>query len=208
MIAGVLILTGHVLLDVPLQQFVALQAARLGLGSEVSAGLLSAIGRYQVYPSGFAAWDTANVTEPYIEQIGVLAAAVGEALAQEYDGELRIAPAWPTAWNVTGTVFVQGQSKVQVSFQGGALGFVVLQAGATGSHTIRNPWPGQETTVVDDAGDPVVAPTAAGTFVLPVEQGHSYLIKRACDPTPKPTRIAGTSATTVRKLNSRTIGVP
>jgi hypothetical protein len=145
--------------------------------------------------SSFAAWDTSNMTEPYIEQIGVLATAVNEALVQDYDGVLRIAPAWPTAWNVTGTVFIRGQSRVHVAFRDGALLFAVLEAGSSGSLRIRNPWTGQETMVVGDAGQLVVNPTADGTLSLNVEQGRFYLIKRESDPSACAARTALRSGT-------------
>src|SRR5262249_14542130 len=94
----------------------AIHAARLGLASEVSARLLAAIGKYQLYPSGLAAWDGTSMQEPYVEQIGVLATAIDEAVAQDFDGLVRVGPAWPAAWGLTGTVYIQGRSKVHVQF--------------------------------------------------------------------------------------------
>ena len=50
--------------------------------------------------------------EPYLEQSSIVATAMDEALATDYDGTLRIAPAWPSGWNAAGTVYIQGGSKV------------------------------------------------------------------------------------------------
>ena len=41
-----------------------------------------------------------------------------------------------------------------------------------------------------------------------VQQGRAYLIKRSSDATPAPIRVTGTAAATVKRFNSRTIGVP
>jgi hypothetical protein len=189
----------------------AIHAARLGLASEVPARLTAVIEKYQAYPCGLAAFDPSNMKEPYIEQVGVLTAAIDEAIAQDYDGVLRLAPAWPMPWGVSGTVHVRGRSKVHVQFQGGALAFAVLEAGTTGTIDVRNPWSGQGTTqatVLDGQGQQVVAPTMGPMLAVNAQQGQAYLIKRSSDPLPMPIQVTGTAATTVKKLNARTIGVP
>jgi hypothetical protein len=186
----------------------AIQAARLGLASEVPARLSANISKYQVYACGLAAWDTAKLQEPYIEQAGVLATAINEAVATGFDGTIRLAPALATTWSVSGTVFVNGRSKVHVQFQNGALAFGVLEAGTTGTINVRNPWSGTQATVIDDAGAQVVAPTTGATLAVTAQQGRSYLIKRSADPTPTPIQVTGTAATAVKRLGSRTIGVP
>lgn len=76
--------------------------------------------------------------EPYIEAVGGLAAAINEAVATAFDGIIRPAPALPSAWSVSGIIFVQGKSKVHVQFENGALGFGVLEAGTTGTVKARN----------------------------------------------------------------------
>jgi len=88
----------------------SLHAARLGLAAEVKSTLVNATTTYQRYPSGLAAFNTSQLQEPYIEQAGVLAATVGEALVQDYDGLLRIAPAWPADWTGEGTVAIRHKS--------------------------------------------------------------------------------------------------
>jgi hypothetical protein len=188
--------------------FDPIHAARVGLAADVASTLLSAIGTFQVYPSGLAAWDPDDMRIPYIEHAGVLATAVNEALAQDYDGLLRIAPAWPASWSVTGTVYLRGHSKLHVHFQNGALAFAVLEAGTTGTVNVRNPWSGQEATVIGSGQEVVVAPTTSAMLAINTQQGNFYLVKRNADPAPTPIRVTGTAASAVKTLGSRTVGVP
>ena len=73
----------------------SLHAARLGRGDDMRTAMIANIGKYQVFPSGLASWN-AKPTSPYLEEQGVIAAALSEGLVQNYDGTLRIAPGWPT----------------------------------------------------------------------------------------------------------------
>ena len=81
----------------------SIQAARLDLASEVANDLVNSTKTYQVYPSGLAAWNPGTLDEPYIEHVSNVAATLDEALATDYDGTLRFAPAWPAGWDVSGT---------------------------------------------------------------------------------------------------------
>ena len=85
--------------------FDPIQAARLGLAGQVKSSLRALTTRYQLYPSGLARFFG---DEFYVEQIGVLTAALHESLVQNYsedynDGLLRIAPAWPEDWSADAT---------------------------------------------------------------------------------------------------------
>ncbi|MFF2149372.1 RICIN domain-containing protein [Kitasatospora sp. NPDC058190] len=186
-----------------------IQAARLGLGGEVAATLTGLTEKYQHLPSGLA---TFVGDEPYVEQQGVVAAALDEALVQDYDGQIRIAPALPTGWDADGTVFVQGGSKVSVQVHGGAVTTVGINAGSTGTVKLRNPWPGQPVEVVDgrDGTTPVVAPTAATQISIPVTAGHSYLVQRPSAPVGAlpVAAVTGTPATAARALGPASIGLP
>jgi hypothetical protein len=139
--------------------------------------------------------------------VGVIATAIKEAVATGFDGTIRLAPALPNSWSVSGTVCVQGRSKVHVQYQSGALAFGVLEAGSTGTFDVRNPWSGTQATVLDDTGQEVVAPTT-GDLAVSAQQGRSYLIKKASDATPSLVEVTGTAATAVKSLGSRTIGIP
>ncbi|MEU9385524.1 hypothetical protein AB0D38_33185, partial [Streptomyces sp. NPDC048279] len=74
-----------------------------------------------MYINGLADLGSSVGTEGCIEQISGVAAALGEALVQDYDGTLRIAPAWPAGWDVSGTVAVRGNTRVSVQVRGGSL---------------------------------------------------------------------------------------
>jgi hypothetical protein len=185
----------------------AIHAARLGLASEVATTMTNGVACYQVLPSGFAQLSGSFNQEPYVEQMGVFTTAINEAIAQDFDGLLRLAPALPTAWTVTGTVYMPGHSRVTVQYQSGALAFAVVEAGSTGTINVRNPWGATQATVIDSAGQQIVTPTTGSTLAISTQQGLSYLIKRSSDATPSPVEIRGTAATAVKSLNTRTIGV-
>src|SRR6202034_2551064 len=113
--------------------------------SQVASDLVAITENYQAYISGLSnLFNSSTGDEPYIEQSSTVATALDEALATDYDGTLRIAPAWPSGWNASGTVYIQGGSKVDVQVQGGTIATAAIQAGTTQTLTVRNPWPGQQ----------------------------------------------------------------
>ncbi len=127
-------------------------AARLGLANEVSSGLVANTQKYQLLPSGMAnLFGNTTSNEPYNEQTGIVAATLNEALVQDYDGLVRVAPAWPSTWDVDGTVSIQHNSIVDVQVRNGVPSTVVLEAGATAAFSVRSPWPGESVQVVDGA---------------------------------------------------------
>jgi hypothetical protein len=190
--------------------FDSLQAARLGLGSEVKNALLASIRSYQAYPSGLASFTGSAASEPYIEQSGVLAATVAEAFVQDYDGLLRIAPAWPSDWTGDGTVSIQHNSKVYLQVSGGTPVTVAIAAGSNSPIAVRSPWPGQSVTVVDGgSGATVLAAQSNSTFTIPAQSGHSYLVELTSSPfTALPfASVSGSAATAARHLGSNAIGL-
>jgi hypothetical protein len=187
-----------------------LHAARLGLAGEVKNDLLAAIRSYQVYPSGLASFTGTAAQQPYIEQSGVLAATVAEGLATDYDGTLRIAPAWPSDWTGEGTVSLLHNSKVAVQVSNGSVGTVVISSGSASPITVRSPWPGQSVTVVDGStGAVVVAAQSNATFTIPAQSGRKYLVEQTSAPfTALPfASVSGTPATAPRQLGNRSIGL-
>ncbi len=190
--------------------FDSLQAARLGLASEVQNDLLNATKTYQVYPSGLANLGGSKGDEPYVEQSGVAAAAVSEALVQDYDGLLRIAPAFPSSWSGEGSVFIQHNTKVDVQFTNGTPSTVAIESGSNTPISIRSPWPGQAVTVVDgSSGATVVGSQSNSTFTIPVQSGKSYLVELTSSPTTSLpfASISGSPATTAKHLGNQTIGL-
>jgi len=197
--------------SLPDWSFDAVQAARLGLGSEVASQLSTLTQKYQAYPDGLGSWQGGTGSEPYIEQGANVALAVNEALVQDYDGILRIAPALPAGWDADGTQYIQGGSTVSVQVHGGVIGTVGIHAGSAGNITVRNPWPGQSVDVVDgtDESTAVVNPTTAGQFSIPATAGKSYLIQQVSAPVSAMTfsQLSGTPATRASHLGKVQIGL-
>ena len=189
----------------------SLYAARLGLSSEVAADLIATTEKYQLLPSGMASlFGQANSNEPYNEQAGVVAATLDEALAQDYDGLLRVAPAWPSTWDVDGQVSIQNNSKVDVQVRNGVPSTVVLEAGANAAMPVRSPWPGQAVQVLDaTGGTTAVSSTTAATFTILTTAGHDYLIEQTSAPfTNLPyAQPTGAPATAAKHLGLVSIGL-
>jgi hypothetical protein len=193
--------------------FDAVDAARLDMSSQVASDLTTNTENYQAYISGMANLSSGTVgDEPYIEQQSTVATALDEALATDYDGTLRFAPAWPSNWTVSGTVYIQGGSKVDVQVEGGTLATAAIQAGSTGTITVRNPWSGSQAEVVNGStGAVVVSPTTASTFSVPVTAGSSYLVEQPSSLTTGMAfaQVTGTQATTYKTLGGKVqIGLP
>jgi alpha-L-fucosidase 2 len=183
-----------------------LQAARLGLSEEVKASLLQLTEKYQAYPSGLASFVK---QEFYIEQIGVVAAALDEALIQDYDGLLRIAPAWPRDWDADATVYVERNSKVHVQVRQGRVLTVVFQSGFSGPMHVRNPWPGTSIEVTVAGGRTIHSETKGSAIEFAVERGKVYLIRNT-NSRPNALRfepVNGSRAALPKSLGSRTIGL-
>ena len=133
--------------------FDPVQAARLGMADQFKASALALTEKYQTYPSGLASF---MGPEFYVEQDGVLADALQDALVQDYDGQVRIAPAWPSDWDVDGAVYIQHRDKVDVQIRRGKIVTVGIEAGSAQKIRVRNPWPGESVEVVDARTEAVV----------------------------------------------------
>jgi len=189
-----------------------IDAARLGLPEDLRKTLVDLTQQYQHRPSGLAAFGD-KYPEPYVEQGGVVTTALQDALVQDYDGVLRVAPSWPAGWDADATVSIQHRGRVDVQVRGGVPVTVALEAGADSAVVMRNPWPGQRVQVVTgDPGRPrlVVPPTSADRVTVPARAGHDYLIEPVAAPsTALPySPVAGTPATSFKHLGPATIGLP
>jgi hypothetical protein len=120
--------------------FDPIQAARLDLGAEVGSTLVETTQKFQGFVNGMAKWEP-SAREFYVEQAGVVADALQEALVQDYDGVIRIAPAIPPGWDFDGSVYVTGKTKVDVQVRDGKATTVVIESGTAQKLKIRNPWP-------------------------------------------------------------------
>jgi hypothetical protein len=197
----------------------AIHAARLGLANEVRTITLVNTGKFQVYPSGYSylsrdytpGSETTidQLKSPYYEWNGYLGVALHEALVQYHDGLLRIAPAWPSAWDVDGQLSVPGGHRVGVQMRAGAPVTVGIRAGSTGDIQIRNPWSGQQVRVVTSSGTVVTPSTSAATLTASVRSGTTYYVERTSTPTNSLSfqKVSGAPATTAKRYQTRTIGL-
>lgn len=186
--------------------FDAVDAARLEQPAQVASNLVSLTESHQVYPNGLADIGSSVGYQPYLEQSATVAVAVDEALAQDYDGIIRFAPAWPSNWDVSGTVYVQHNDKVDVQVEGGQLVTAAIEAGTSGTLKVKNPWPGQQVQVVTGDGQTMVVPaTTADVFDVPVQAGQSYLVEQVAAPTTALpyAPVTGTPATADKHLGGK-----
>jgi len=187
----------------------ALQAARLGLADEVAAALTRSTQKYQTFVNGLGLlFGAANdgTSEPYVEQLGIVAAALDEALVQSYDDRVRIAPAWPAAWSVAGRLAIAGQARLDVQVANGKVAFAIVEADADGALQVRNPWPSQAAHIIDGTTGATVAATAADTLTLPAAAGHWYVLLPDGAALPHLT-ITGSAPTTARTFGPVQIGL-
>jgi hypothetical protein len=188
-----------------------IDAARLGLADQLGATLVKLTETYQQRPSGLASFG-ANYPEPYAEQGAVLTTALQDALVQDYDGVLRIAPAWPVGWDADATVYIQNGAKVDVQIRGGTLETVAIEAGADAPILVRNPWPGRQIQVVSgNKGSQrvVVRATTAAEISIPARADRDYLVELVGSPTAALpyVPVSGTPAMTYRTLGPVSIGL-
>ena len=189
--------------------FDPIQAARLNLGDEVRTTLVQLAGKYQTFINGFSNWG-GTTGEFYIEMNGIVATALQEALVQDYDGLIRIAPAIPHGWDFDGSVYVRGKTKVDVQTRSGIPTTVAIEAGTTGALRVRNPWPGQSVHVVaTHTGKTITGDTVGPVLRFHAVAGNSYLLERSGMPIASLpfTPISGAVATTAKKLGPVQLGL-
>jgi hypothetical protein len=188
--------------------FDPIQAARLGLGNEVGETLVKVTEKSQHTVNGLADWDK-QYGEFYIEQVGVVAAALQEALVQDYDGLIRVAPAIPTAWDFEGSVSVRGKTRVDVQTKNGVVTTGVIESGVTQELRVRNPWPGQAVNVVSSAGTTVVKANSEPVLSFRGTRGISYSLERveARQSSSRFSPVSGMPAQTAKTLGSVQIGL-
>ncbi len=189
--------------------FDPVQAARLGLDSEVSKTLERLTELYQAFPNGFSNWG-GHSGEFYIEQSGIVALTLEEVLVLDYDGILRIAPAVPPGWNMAGTIAVLGHSRLYVETNKGEVVTCVLEAGTSRAIALRSPWRSDAISIVDDATGRTILQTSKDKLVhFHVLAKHSYVICRKSHNVPhnRFAPLSGTVASRPKHLGSRGIGL-
>jgi alpha-L-fucosidase 2 len=189
--------------------FDPIQAARLRLSGEVKKMLVKITERSQHSINGLANWDK-RYGEFYIEQVGVVAVTLQEALVQDYDGLIRIAPAVPPGWDIEGEVYVCGKTKVDVEVRDGVVTTAVIEAGATQDFRVRNPWPGQQVDIVSGrTGAKIVKADADSILSFRGTAGTGYLLERhgASLTRRRFAPVSGTPAVTAKRLGRVQIGL-
>ncbi len=189
--------------------FDPIQAARLGLGSEVGSTLTETTEKFQGFINGMAKWE-ASAREFYVEQTGVVADTLQEALVQDYDGVIRVAPAIPPGWDFDGSVYVRAKTKVDVQTRNGMVIAVVVEAGETQSIQIRNPWPDKPVDVISaKSGKPIISGATGPVITFPSVAGISYILQsqEAVGSKTLPVTVSGTRATVAKKLGPVQIGI-
>jgi alpha-L-fucosidase 2 len=189
--------------------FDPIQAARLGLGCEVGSTLIEITRKFQHFVNGLDQWEAAD-KEFYVEQAGVVADALQEALVQDYDGIIRVAPAIPTGWDFDGSVYVRGSTKVDIQTRNGAVSTVVIEAGTTQPLKIRNPWPGKSVDVISGKTGMKVVTAAIGPLIeFEGIAGTNYLVENHDQPMAirRFAPVNGTPAPSAKKLGPVQIGI-
>ncbi len=189
--------------------FDPIQAARLKSGAEVGSTLIQITEKVQNFANGMAKWEP-TAKEFYVEQTGVVADALQEALVQDYDGVIRVAPAIPPEWDFEGSVYVRGKTKVDVQMRDGVVTAAVIEAGTTGPLRVRNPWPGKPVVVISGkTGMKVVAGASESLIEFAGDAGTSYLIECRDGPVAKDrfAPVSGKPASSAKKLGPVQIGI-
>lgn len=187
-------------------------AARLGQREQIPALLTELVRKFQTHPSGMADVSGRNgEQQPYGEMMGIVALTLNEALVQDVNDAagplVRVAPAWPSGWDVAGTVFVRGKHKIDVQVHGGTPTTVGIEAGSDQTLRLRNPWPGRAVHVRDASGTDVVGPTDAAVITVPVVAGQGYLVEPVDAARQQFAPVGGQPAQTVKSLAGRTLGL-
>jgi len=187
--------------------FDPVQAARLGLAEEFESSLRALTERYQTYPSGLASFVG---PEFYIEQIGIIADALQQAIVQDYDGLIRVSPAWPAEWDADATVYVLQRSRVHVQIRRGRIVTVGFETGMPGKIRIRNPWPRENMEIVRAQDSSIALPATTDAVLEFSARGTTAYVVRRVTEASKPLpfeAVSGEQAGTPKTLRSRSIGL-
>ncbi len=189
--------------------FDPIQAARLDMGDEVGSTLVKLTEKFQNFVNGMAKWNSED-HEFYVEQTGVVAAALNEALVQDYDGVIRIAPAIPPGWDFDGSVAVRGKTKVDVQTRDGVAAMVVIESGSAQKMRLRNPWPGQKVDVVEGlSGRAIVAGESGRVITFAADAGVKYIVRcsKRNGMEMKYAQVSGVPASSAKRLGTVQIGI-
>jgi hypothetical protein len=129
--------------------------ARAGRGQEMPAVLNRYYAAFAPLPNGMSLFE--GPTAPSIEHLGLLVAALDEALLQSVaarPGEpevLRVFPAWPSTWDASFRLLARGGFLVSSQLRQGSVEYVEVESRLGEECRLRNPW-GQACRVTDESG--------------------------------------------------------
>lgn len=186
--------------------FDPIQAARLHLGNEVASTLSETTQKFQGFVNGMAKWE-ASAREFYVEQTGVVAAALQEALVQDYDGLIRIAPALPPGWDFDGSVYVRGKTKVDVQTRKGTVTAVVIEAGTPQHFRIRNPWANETVDVISANSGKALVSVTGTTIEFDASAPGIYVLEQHGNGRAYFAPVSGTAATSAKRFGGVQIGL-
>lgn len=191
--------------------FDAVDAARLGLGDEVSADLSRSITSYQSFVNGLALLGGGannGTSEPYVEELGIVALAINEAAVQGYDGLIRVGPGWPSGWSGEGSIFIEGGSKVDFQITQGQVKVAFVEAGSTGTLSVRNPWAGSPARVIEGNTGAVVLPaTSSSPLSFAAQTGRWYAVVPGSSGSIPVVAVTGSPATAPKTFGSSQLGL-
>jgi hypothetical protein len=183
-----------------------IQAARLHLGSEVASTLSETTQKFQAFVNGMAKWNP-SAKEFYVEQAGVVADALQEALVQDYDGLIRIAPAIPPGWDFDGSVYVRGKTKVDVQTRNGVVTAVEIEAGMPQHFRIRNPWSNEAVDVISADSGKALVPPSGPTIEFDAQARGIYVLVQHKEGRVRFDPVSGMPAASAKRLGRVQIGL-
>lgn len=186
--------------------FDPIQAARLHLGSDVGSTLSETTQKFQGFVNGMSKWE-ASAREFYVEQTGVVADALQEALVQDYDGLIRIAPAIPPGWDFDGSVYVRGRTKVDVQTRNGTVTAVFIEAGIPQRFRIRNPWPNETVEVISENLSKILVSATGTTVEFDASTPGTYILAQQEKGRVRIAPVSGTPATSAKRFGRVQIGL-
>jgi hypothetical protein len=158
------------------------QAARMGRSDIYQSALLTGIASFMAYPQALHSYNGSSV-DIQTEFTAVQTLGAHEALVQNYDGLLRLANAWPAAWEAVAWLPTEGGHRVCLEVTGGVCRVATVDLGSTHpAMRIRNPWPGEVFTVRDLTSNTQLHNGDQNIATVVVTAGHRLLIERASAP--------------------------
>lgn len=158
-----------------------------------------------MFPNGMANWGGES-GEFYVEQSGVVAAALAEAAVQDDQCVIRISPAVPEQWSMEAQIAVCHDTRVDVEVHNGSAASIAIEAGPL-VHELKviNPWMPAKVEVW--AAKKKERQLSGGLLRIAVSPGQSYLLKPEGAADARFAAVSGTPAKAPRELGKAFIGL-